>query len=340
MVLRSRNRSVYGVMGGAALALLVLSTPGCGPTSFLITPVSARQPLQEEVVIRESFWSGSKIVLLDVDGVIQSGRPMSLLGTGGENPVSLFVEKLDKAAADDRVKAVVLRINSPGGAVTATDVMHAELQRFRERTGKPVVAALQDVAASGGYYLACASDRIYAHPTTVTGSIGVIMLSPNFAGTMRKIGMEMNTIKSGEQKDMGSLFREMSNEDRLIFQGLIDAMYQRFLTVVAAGRPNLTEEELRPLADGRVYLGAAAHELGLVDELGTLRDALRAARELAELGDAKLLVVRYARPLDYRPNIYAQQDPPPVQVGPVGIELPEWLRGGAPQFLYLWAPGF
>ncbi len=334
----SRRGASRVALGTGGLLLAVLA--GCGPTSFLITPVSAKQTLTEEVVLRESLWATKKIALIDVDGVLQNTRPTSLLGAGGENPVSLLAEKLDKAAEDKNVRAVVLRINSPGGGVTATDLMYDELRRFRERTGKPVVAVLLDVGASGGYYLACGADKIYALPTTVTGSIGVIMIAPELSGTMQKIGMHVNVIKSGELKDMGSLFREMNEKDRAVFQGLIDGMYGRFLDVVATSRRGLDRERLRQLADGRVYLGAEAKELGLIDEVGTLHDALAGAKQASGLADIKVKVVQYGRPLAYRPNIYAHYDAPPGQVNLINVQLPDWLSSPSPQLMYIWAPGW
>lgn len=313
---------------------------GCGPTSFVITPISIKQELTEDVVLRESPWAVKKVALIDVDGVLQNARSSSLLGAAGENPVSLFKEKLDKAARDADVRAVVLRINSPGGGVTATDLMYNELRRFREQTGKPVIASMLDLAASGGYYLACGADKIYALPTTVTGSIGVIMLAPEFSGTMAKIGVHMNVIKSGEMKDMASMFREMNDKDRAVLQSLIDGMYARFLDVVAQSRKSVDRDSLRGLADGRVYLGNDAKKLGLIDEVGTVTDALAAAKDAAGLASANVKVVEYSRPLSYRPNVYAQSDQPPGQVNLINVQLPEWLTGPAPQLMYIWAPGW
>lgn len=332
------RRTVLAARAGLGVGLALLA--GCGPTSFLITPVAARQPLTEEVVLREGVWAPAKIALIDVNGLLQNAEPAGLLGPGGEHPVALLAEKLKKAGGDPAVKAVVLRINSPGGGVTATDLMYEELRDFRRRTGKPVIAVLLDVAASGGYYLACAADRIHALPTTVTGSIGVIMIAPEFAGTMRKIGMNVNVIKSGEMKDMGSLFREMNERDRAVFQGLIDGMYARFVEVVARGRPQVPRDRLKELADGRVFLAPEAKNHGLIDEIGTLPEALQAAKAAAGLADAKVRVVRYARPMEYRPNIYARGDTPPGQVNLIHVELPAWLAGPSPQLLYLWAPGW
>ena len=143
--------------------------------------------------------------------------------------MSLFVEKLDKATEDPSVKAIVLRINSPGGGVTASDLMYNEVMAYKKRTGKPVVAVLMDVAASGGYYLACSADEIIAQPTTVTGSIGVIMQTVSFAGTMSKLGITADAITSGKMKDAGSPLKAMKPEEREIFQKLVNQFYDRFV---------------------------------------------------------------------------------------------------------------
>jgi protease IV len=325
----------------AVTALLILLTvAGCGPTSFMITPVPAERELSEYVVSRESAWAAQKVALVEADGLLQNARPSSLLGVGDENPVALFTAKLNAAANDSAVRAVVLRINSPGGTVGASEIMYNEVRRFREQSGKPVIAAMMDVAASGGYYVACATDKIYAQPSTITGSIGVIMLLPNFSGTMQKIGMEMNVIKSGPLKDTGSPFREMNEQDRAVLQGLNSGMYDRFLSVVAWSRKDIPAERLRTLADGRVYLGTQAKENGLVDELGTLRDAIACAKAAAGLDGKAIKVVEYARPPSYHPNIYAESPAPPAQVNLVNIVMPDLVASGTPQMLYLWAPGW
>lgn len=333
------SRASRGGLLASAIVLLA-ALAGCATGSYLITPVPPKPELVEEVVIRESAWASKKIAVLDLDGVLTDARSNSLLGAPGENPVSLFLEKLDRAAKDDNVRAVVVRINSPGGGITASDILYSELRAFRQRTGKPVIAAMLDVAASGGFYVACAADRIYASPTTVTGSIGVIMLAPDFSGTMSKIGARVNVIKSGELKDAGSPFREMTDKDRAVFQGLIDKMYDRFLSVAATSRTRIPRERLRELADGRVYFGPEAKELGLVDEIGSLHDAIAASKQAANLDKQSIKVVQYSRPYAYRANIYAYGDPPPTQVNLVNVGLPEWLTSPSPQFLYLWAPGW
>jgi protease-4 len=326
--------------GAGALLALCGTLAGCGPTSFLITPVPARHELEEHVLLRESLLATRKLVVLDVDGVLANERTRKLLGPDGENPVALFKEKLDRAAADPAVRAVVLRLNTPGGGVTASDLMYAELLAFRQRTGKPVIASMLDVAASGGYYVACGADQIYATPTTITGSIGVIAVFPEFSGTMQKLGISVNAIKSGPMKDAGSPFRPMSDREREQFQAMITQMYERFVAVVHRHRAEIPLEELRELADGRVFLGEEARAAGLVDHIGTVADALRGAKAAAGLADRKVLVVQYARPPAYRANVYAEAPAVPAQVNLVNLALPDWLDSPAPRFLYLWAPGW
>ncbi len=325
-------------VAGASLAIHLLA--GCAGTSVVVSIVPSTAELEEKVVLREDDWATRKIAMIDVDGVLRNSRSTSLIGTVSEQPVALLQEKLDAAADDEHVKAVILRINSPGGSVTASDLMYEQVRAFREKTKKPVIAHMMDVAASGGYYIACATDRITAQPTTVTGSIGVIAILPEFSGTLRKIGANVNVIKSGPMKDSGSLFRTMNDEDRAVFQRLIDAMYGRFVDVVCTSRTSLRRERVRELADGRVYYAAAALEAGLIDEIGTLSDAIAAAKKAAGIADRKVIVVQYGRTFAYRPNIYAESPAPPAQVNVVNIDTPEWLGGSSPEFLYLWAPAW
>lgn len=329
--LRTNRLSRNFILIGLSLACAA----GCGPSGFLITPVVTSRQLKETVVWRESVWSGEKIVLVDVDGLIMNARSKGLFREG-EQPVSLLAEKLDKAARDGAVKAVVLRINSPGGTVTASDLMYSQLVRFRQ-TGKPVVAVMMDLAASGGYYIACAADRIIAHPTTVTGSIGVIFQTFNLAGTMSKLGIEADAIKSGLNKDAGSPLRRMTPEEREIFQKLVSEFHERFIQTVCKSRKNLTEQKVRELADGRVYTGQQAAQYGLVDGLGTLEDAVALAKELS--GAKSIKVVRYHRPLGYVPNVYARTPDNAPTVNLVNVNWPEWLNPDTPYFMYLWAPG-
>jgi protease IV len=333
-------RPLYRALPVIAVVVAALLA-GCGstPTSYKITPVPSDRTLEEATMIEEGGFLPAKIVLIDVDGVIVNKRSSGLLSEG-EHPVSLFVEKLDKAANDSSVKGLVIRINSPGGSVTASDIMYQELVHWKERTchKKPVVGMMMDVAASGGYYLSCGCDEIVAEPTTVTGSIGVIMQMFNVVGTMRKIGVETDAVKSGKMKDAGSPFREIKPEERQVFQRLVDNYFDRFVKVVVAGRPKLDEAKVRAVADGRVYSAQEALELGFIDKIGSLREALADVKD--QIGAKHVRVVTYQRPLGWKPNIYAENPAPAPQMNMINIQLPEsWAAYSEPQFMYLWAPG-
>lgn len=311
-----------------------LALTGCF-NGLLLTPTHVGGPLEESVVVEARRWlCFNKIAIIDVDGMLLNAQTSGLLG-GGENPVSLFRERLDAAADDPEVKAVVLRLNSPGGAVTASDIMYQDVLAFRRNTAKPVVACMMDVAASGAYYLAMASDRVYAHPTTVTGSIGVIMSLYNASALFNKLGVASNPIKSGPNKDLGNPGRPMTAEERAILQGVVNSFYDQFVHVVAEGR-HLPEEQVRPLADGRIYTGLEAQKVGLVDEVGYLEDAIRAAKELAGIKDATLIA--YDRSDGYRGSIYAGLPHIPSQIN-VKLDLPGLSNPSGAAFMYLWEPG-
>jgi protease-4 len=317
------------------IGLSVLSLGGCF-NGLMLTPVNTCSPVEETVVCeaKKALICYNKIAIIDVEGLILNAKVGGLL-SDGDNMMSTFRERLDAAADDPNVKAVVLRINSPGGAVTASDIMYQDVMRFRHETGKPVVACMMDVAASGGYYLAMSSDRIFAHPTTVTGSIGVIMSLYNASGLFAMLGVKSNPIKSGPNKDIGNPAREMTDEERAILQGMVDSFYEQFVQVVARGR-GLPEERVRALADGRVYTGLDAKKLGLVDEVGYLEDAIDCAKSMACVKDAK--VVAYDRCGGYRGSIYAAMPRIPSEIN-VKLDVPLFGNKGGAAFLYLWEPG-
>ncbi len=316
------------------LALVPLTLTGCF-NGLLLTPVNSDTPVQETLVAEaRGTFCRDKIAVIDVDGMILNAKAGGLLG-GGDNMMSTFRERLDAARDDRRVKAVVLRINSPGGAVTASDIMYQDILNFRKDTGKPVVACMMDVAASGGYYLAMAADRTFAHPTTVTGSIGVIMSLYNASGLFQMLGVTSTPIKSGPNKDIGNPARAMTDEERAILQGMVDGFYGQFVQVVARGR-GMPEERVRALADGRVFTGLDAHKLGLVDEVGYLEDAISCAKQLACVKDAK--VVAYDRCGGYRGSIYAGAPHIPSQIN-VKLDVPLFNNTGGAAFMYLWEPG-
>jgi protease-4 len=325
-------------MTRATLAVLLIPLlSGCA-NALLIKPIHSDGPFEEQIVQEARGWTLQKIALVDVNGLIVNERKPGFL-SDGSNPVSEFREKLETAAGDPYVRAVVVRINSPGGAVTASDIMHRDLLAFRQTTGKPVVACLMDVAASGGYYVATACDWIVAHPTTTTGSIGVIMSLYNLEGLCSKLGITSEPIKSGVNKDLGNPARKMTEEERTILQNIVNQYHDQFIAVVCAGR-KLPEEYVRRLADGRVYTAAEAKQYGLVDEIGYLDDAIARAKELAGIRDA--YVVAYDREGGYRGSIYAGPRFPSrvdVRVHVPGLDGVFGTETSAAVFWYLWRPG-
>jgi len=320
-------------------ALLLAALTGCSRMRFVVDLVPADDGLTETVVHEDddARWRSPKVALIDVTGLIADVRRPGLL-TRGVNPVAEYVESLRRAEDDSRVKAIIVRINSPGGTVTASDVVYRETVRFRERSGKPVVVLMGDVAASGGYYLACAADRIVAHPTTVTGSIGVIMQTFNFSEGMRRIGIHADAIVSGEKKAAGSPFEPMEPEHRALLQNMVNEFYDNFITTVTTNRTGLSDEQINTITDGRVVTGRQAHELGLIDEVGDLYTAFDTAKELAGLPAARL--VKYHRALQHVGSAYAES---PTGSSSTQLNLMQLNLDGAamhdqPNFFYLWDP--
>jgi protease-4 len=216
---------------------------------------------------------GDKVALLEVRGMIIDVQPV--------------IEQLVKFTKDDSVKAIVFRIESPGGGVSPSQELYREIQRTAEK--KPVVASMGSVAASGGYYIASGVQKIYANPGTITGSIGVIAQFTNFEELFKKIGFRMEVVKSGAFKDVGNPGRAMTTEEREYLQKLLDSVHQQFVRDVARGR-RMPEEKVREIADGRIFTGEQAKEMGLVDELGGLNDAVDAAGKMAGItGEPKLV---------------------------------------------------
>jgi protease IV len=301
---------------------------GCVTINLLEPP----GPVQE---VQLSGSGDGKVLLLDLSGVISSQDKDGLIPQ--PNLLATFKEELTKASKDEKIKAVVLRINSPGGTVNASDILYHELKTFKANKKIPVIASMMDVAASGGYYLAMATDAILVHPSTVTGSIGVIMLTVNAKGLLEKVGVEANAITSGPRKDMGSPFRTMTAEEKLIFQGVIDSFYDRFLAVVQEGRPHLSADQIKKLADGRIYSGEQAKAAGLVDEVGYLDEAIDLAKKNAGLTEAR--IVTYRRHGEYQNNIYSRLFGTSSGLSSLAsMDLLSIVRGGSPQFMYLWMP--
>ncbi|MGH7176370.1 MAG: signal peptide peptidase SppA [Tepidisphaeraceae bacterium] len=314
---------------------LALTLGGCGMPSLLITPVANTSKLEEIEVDSGTSFASSKVAVIEVEGLLINARSGGFLGPE-ENKLSLFQQQMERAAKDSSVRAVVLRINSPGGTVACSDTMYEIVRRFRAKTRKPVIASTQEVAASGGFYIACASDQIVAHPSSVVGSIGVIFESFEFVGTMDKLGITSVTIKSGPMKDMASPFRKMDPKAEAVIQGMIDEDYVRFVEVVTAKTRITDPDRLKTITDGRVFSGQQAKELGLVDQLGMLDDAIELARTTSGSPGAK--VVMYKRPYGYSGSIYASAATPAPQASVLKLELPEYAMPLPSGFYYLWRP--
>lgn len=328
------KKHIYWYLG---LSMSLIALGGCGPRAFHVEMVPTNRSLSETQIQKAPGWFVSdKIAVIDMDGLMINGRKGRFMRTG-DNPVSLFLEKLDKAAADPGVKAVVLRLNSPGGTVTASDIMHHRLLEFKRKTGKPVVACVVGLGCSGAYYLACGSDGIMTQPSAVTGNIGTIFQTFSVAGTMRMLGIKTVAIKSGELKDMASPLHDLSEAEREVLEGVIQELYEQFLAVVDQGRPGLSAQKIRELADGRVYTAKQALANGLVDKIGYLNDAIEWAKEMASVERAKVVI--YHRPSSYKPNAYGSATTSMEGPGSlINIDLPAWMASGESQFLYLWQP--
>jgi protease-4 len=320
--------NVYPLLGRLCLLAAIVLQAGCITVNLIQPP----GPVTE---MKLSGTGDGKILLLDLSGVISSQDKEGIIPQ--PNMLAMFKEELTMASKDDKIKAVVVRINSPGGTVTASDILYHELREFKAKKKVPVIASMMDVAASGGYYLAMAADNVLVHPSTVTGSIGVIMLTVNARGLLEKVGVEASAITSGPRKDMGSPFRVMTAEERGIFQSVIDSFYQRFLAVVQEGRPNLSAEQIKKLADGRIYSGDQAKAAGLIDEIGYLDDAIQLAKKKAGLTEAR--IVTYGRGGEYKNNVYSRLFGTSSGItGLANLDLLSMVRGGTPQFMYLWMP--
>ncbi len=265
------------------IALLILSF--CLISMILGIALIAKSPFDIGV-------GGDKIAIINIEGTIVGGK--SEFGIfGSESGADNIARQIKRAGEDPSVKAIILRINSPGGSAAASQEIHAEVCKAREN-GKIVVASMSDIATSGGYYVACGADKIVANPGTITGSIGVIFSRLQYSELLERYGIRANVIKSGKYKDIGSPLRNMTAEERQILQELIDDIYFQFVRAVEEGR-QMNEKEVLELADGRILTGRQAKEKGLVDELGNFQDAVDLASKLAGIEGKPRLVVEYGR---------------------------------------------
>ncbi len=331
----------------AAVFLLAgaLAMAGCGNRTIRIDLVPSDMRLQPEVIETADahWWTCDSVAMITVSGTISDSKSSGILSSG-PNKVSDFREALDAVACDPYVKAVVLRINSPGGTVTGSAMMYHDLLEFKKKTGKPVVTCMMDVCASGGYYLSCASDYRIAYPTTITGSIGVIMESVNLNGTLKLLGVGTEAVKSGPNKDMASPFKPatsldkpLTDNDRQLLQTIVNQFYDGFKDVVKASPQHIKDADWAMLTDGRVVTGKDALGYGLIDEVGDLDKAIAKAKEMARIEHAK--IVTYARSDESHGSIYASAPAaaqPQVNMLNLNVDLGDLIPRGHSEFLYLW----
>ena len=260
----------------------------------------------------------NKIAIINITGIIDNSMSDSIS------------EQLKMLEKDVAVKALILRINSPGGTVSASDQINDQLKRFKQKTNLPVVAFMQSVAASGGYYTAVASDRIIAEPTAITGSIGVIMAYFVLQDLLEdKLGVLPVVIKSGEKKDWPSAFAPPTDEQKQYLNDrIILPAYSRFVDVVAQGRPLLGTETIKTLADGSIFSAPLAMEKGLIDQIGYLDDCINTAKQMANVQDAK--VVEYKKVFSLTDLLSAQQE------SRIKLDRKTLQELSTPQLMYIW----
>ncbi len=277
-----------------------------------------------------------KILLINIEGMITNQKRRTWTGSQYDvGMVERVREALEKADKENDIKAVVLKINSPGGTVTSSDIIYHEIKKFKEKRKIPVYAWVVDLAASGGYYIAQAADKILAHPTSITGSIGVITIKVNLKGLMDKVGVDWEIVKSGDKKDFLSPFRAITDEERRLFQETIDHFYKRFVSIIAENRNGLNLEQVKALADGRVYSSEQALNLKLIDQTA-YRDELEMLIK-KDLGVDKIKMVTYYRSGEYKSNVYSAT-PGPQVVNMVNLNMNFIPQNPGPHFFYLWMP--
>lgn len=262
-----------GVAVGLFLVSIIVQISTSVATTDFADVFAEDEKLFEEIVVEKgSANSNHKIAVLNLDGVIQDTGEGSVFDTAGYNH-QRFLKMIEAAGKDRTVDGIILRVNSPGGGVVESAEIHKKIEEVQGETEKPVYVSMGNTAASGGYYVSALADKIVANPATLTGSIGVIMESTNYSELADRLGIDFNTIKSGEFKDIMSGSRKMKGEEKEILQDMVDEMYDEFVQVIMDGR-GMSEDTVRDLGDGRVYTGKQAKDNNLVDDLGTLDDTI------------------------------------------------------------------
>lgn len=284
-----KNQVIALIIIGVLVAVSVIANNVLTTEERSTTLTEGALPPLEEVTIDGE--GRHKIVVISLQGVIDEATDsLDLFGTSTFS-LSAIERALKQAEKDDAVQAIILKVNSPGGSVVASDALYRAVLRFKEHRGKPVVVSMGSVAASGGYYISLAADKIIAYPDTLTGSIGVIMTLPNYGALAKTIGYEEVVFKSGPLKDMGDPLQPVTEEARQAFQGIIDDTFTHFVSLVSEKR-HMSLEKVMDIATGAVYTGSQALRLGLIDDLGDFERAVIEAKSLAKLDEARLIEYR------------------------------------------------
>lgn len=283
-----------------------------------------------EVVV--SGTEKDKILLVPIKGII-SDKSVEGVFFSTQGIVEMVKLSLDQATSDDFVRAVIFEVDSPGGGITASDIIYNNIVNFKNKTGKSVIVYMQDVAASGGYYVSVAADKIIAHPTTITGSIGVIMPMINVAGLIGKYGIEDKSIKSGLMKDIGSPLKHMLPAEENVLSEIVMEMYMRFVTIIANER-KLPIDYIKSLADGRIFTGRQALENGLIDQVGYLDDAIKLTKDI--VGLEKASIIRYQKKFGFG-DIFKVMVSRVFANPEITIKLDEFSREHLSKPMYLWS---
>ncbi|MFO0790557.1 MAG: signal peptide peptidase SppA [Pirellulales bacterium] len=299
-----------------------------------VAPASDEGPVMPIVVAGPRDNCSAHIALIEVDGLLVNSNIAGPY-VSGDNPVAVFHERLSAAERDPRVSGVVLRINSPGGGVVASQMMRYELDTFRQRTGVPVVACLMDVGAGGAYYLATSADTIYAQPGTVTGGIGVIFNAYSLQDTMAQLNIIGQAVKAGDNIDLGSPVRGLNENSRKILQQMANDYHQQFKDTVLGARPNVKPAD-NTIFDGRVLTAKQALDSGLIDKIGSLDEAIGATCRMSQ--QRQTAVVMYERKNHPAYSMYSTANHLPLQAAIPLPSIPGLDRAHMPAFLYMWQP--
>ena len=318
--------------------VLCLFASGCSNRTVQIDLVPSNPEIKQQLIEPSGAWfNTNKIAIVSISGMIANGYESSLFSSGN-NPVNDLRDTLDNISQDSSVKAVILRMDTPGGTVTASQMMYDDILAFKNKTHVPVIASMMDVCASGGFYVSCAADYQMAYSTTITGSIGVIVQLFNVHRLIDRWGIDAPVFVSGPNKDTGSPFQPMSDSSKALIQHFVDQFYAQFVAIVKKSHPQVNPADWPTLTDGRPITGADAADYHLINSVGTLDDAIALAKKMAHIQNAD--IVLYARDNQNASSIYSHNQTPAAQSQSnlFNVDLSDFDVSSLlhPTFLYMW----